>query len=50
MYIDIANDEIASKDYKRELDPALYRSTKTGRGPLDSNWLVKVNQCNHSRP
>jgi len=36
--IDIANDTVASADYKKENDPTLYTSVKTGRGPLKGNW------------
>lgn len=42
VYIDIANDAIAPKDYRREFDPALYKSKETKRGPLDKAWLAKV--------
>lgn len=28
------------QDYKPEEDPALFRSVKTGRGPLGPNWQV----------
>ncbi|PAA48622.1 hypothetical protein BOX15_Mlig021487g2 [Macrostomum lignano] len=35
VYIDIANDKLYSNsDYKREFDPKLFKSSKTGRGPL----------------
>jgi len=34
IYIDIANAEVSSSDYKAEWDPKLYQSKKTGRGPL----------------
>ena len=37
--IDIVNDELADKDYKREEDPAHYSSSKTGRGHLKSDWI-----------
>lgn len=37
--IDIANDHVSSKDYKKEFDPKLYKSEKTNRGPLDTkDW------------
>ncbi|KAL3857995.1 hypothetical protein ACJMK2_012613 [Sinanodonta woodiana] len=43
VHIDIANDHVSPKDYKEEWDPRRYKSTKTGRGPLDSNdWQDKV--------
>lgn len=39
IIIDIANDKIDSKDYKEEEDPKLFKSVKTGRGPLtESDW------------
>ena len=37
-YIDIANDPVDSKDYKREEDPTIFKSEKTGRGPLSASW------------
>jgi len=37
--IDVANDPIEQKDYKREEDPKLYHSEKTGRGPLKGDWI-----------
>ncbi|KAH3857514.1 hypothetical protein DPMN_100123 [Dreissena polymorpha] len=41
--IDIANDPVSSKDYKKEYDPKLYKSAKTGRGPLDKkDWISTV--------
>jgi hypothetical protein len=40
VIIDIANDPIDKKDYKPEEDPKQVRSEKTGRGPLDTDWLV----------
>lgn len=36
--IDIVRDPIPSGDYKKEEDPKLFRSVKTGRGPLDESW------------
>ncbi|KAL0965742.1 hypothetical protein UPYG_G00285120 [Umbra pygmaea] len=37
--IDIADkDAVAHADYKPEEDPALFKSTKTGRGPLSADW------------
>lgn len=37
--IDIANDKVDRKDYKEECDPRLFKSHKTGRGPLNSlDW------------
>lgn len=41
--IDIANDSVASKDYKETEDPAKFASNKTGRGPLiGPNWHRSV--------
>jgi len=42
IYIDIANDKIATADYKEEWDPTKFRSEKTGRGPLIGKWQDKV--------
>ena len=43
VMIDIANDPIESKDYKADEDPLLFKSEKTGRGPLSGNWQVRTN-------
>lgn len=40
-YLDIVKDPISSSDYKKEEDPKLFRSEKTGRGPLTDNWLAE---------
>ncbi|KAH0621111.1 hypothetical protein JD844_022144 [Phrynosoma platyrhinos] len=37
--IDIVRDPISPGEYKAEEDPRLYRSVKTGRGPLGDDWL-----------
>ncbi|VDM78555.1 unnamed protein product, partial [Strongylus vulgaris] len=37
--MDFVKDPIASHDYCPEEDPKLYRSQKTGRGPLPENWV-----------
>ena len=37
-YMDIVTDPIASGDYRREEDPRLFCSEKTGRGPLSETW------------
>ncbi|GAN00983.1 conserved hypothetical protein [Mucor ambiguus] len=43
IIIDIANDKVSPKDYKKEEDPKLYHSEKTGRGPLtDPEWQKSV--------
>lgn len=37
--IDIANDKCDTRDYKAEEDPTKFKSTKTGRGPLEgAEW------------
>lgn len=38
VYIDIANDQIPSADYKEDEDPTKFLSTKTGRGQLKPDW------------
>jgi len=43
IHIDIANDKVASNDYKADEDPIQYKSEKTGRGPLNTaNWKKEV--------
>ena len=37
--IDIVNDPISSSDYKEEEDPTVFVSSKSGRGPLSTDWL-----------
>lgn len=37
--MDFVNDPVTSYDYAPEEDPKLYRSTKTGRGPLKEDWI-----------
>jgi len=39
VIVDIANDPIEPKDYKKDQDPTLYHSEKTGRGPLKDDWI-----------
>lgn len=39
--IDSVKDSFPSKDYKKEEDPHYFVSTKTGRGPLQDDWLAK---------
>lgn len=42
--IDIANDPVASADYKESEDPSKFKSVKTDRGPLvGKGWKTKVN-------
>lgn len=42
--IDIVRDAVAPGEYKVEEDPRLYRSAKTGRGPLADDWASKAAQ------
>lgn len=43
VHIDIANDSIASADYKEDEDPTKFKSQKTGRGPLvGKDWMNNV--------
>jgi len=42
VYIDIANDPVASADYKKDEDPSTFQSEKTGRGPLSGDWKKTV--------
>nr|CAD7423422.1 unnamed protein product [Timema monikensis] len=37
--IDIVSDEVSGSDYLKEEDPRLFRSVKTGRGPLSESWV-----------
>ncbi|KAM6953962.1 phosphatidylinositol transfer protein beta isoform-like [Aplochiton taeniatus] len=47
--IDIADrEQVAPSDYKADEDPAIFKSAKTGRGPLGPNWkkeLVTKTDC-----
>ncbi|XP_076590376.1 phosphatidylinositol transfer protein alpha isoform-like [Chaetodon auriga] len=49
--IDIADGScISSKDYKEEHDPAIFKSEKTGRGPLGPDWKKQLSEnpnCPH---
>uniref|UniRef100_A0A3Q0SIC3 Phosphatidylinositol transfer protein beta isoform n=1 Tax=Amphilophus citrinellus TaxID=61819 RepID=A0A3Q0SIC3_AMPCI len=41
--IDIADRSlVASADYKADEDPAIFKSIKTGRGPLGPNWKTEL--------
>uniref|UniRef100_A0A3Q2XDB6 Phosphatidylinositol transfer protein, membrane-associated 2 n=1 Tax=Hippocampus comes TaxID=109280 RepID=A0A3Q2XDB6_HIPCM len=42
--IDIVKDYIAPHEYLAEEDPRLYRSLKTGRGPLSEDWIQEINR------
>ena len=37
-YIDIVADNVPHSEYKEEEDPRIYKSKKSGRGPLGDNW------------
>lgn len=37
--IDPIKDPASYSDYLEQEDPLLYKSTKTGRGPMKENWL-----------
>ena len=39
-FVDIAQDPVDEKDYSMEKDPKVFKSTKTGRGPLVGDWKV----------
>lgn len=44
--IDVVKDQLQGADYVREEDPSVFVSQKTGRGPLNENWLVDYwNEC-----
>lgn len=42
VHIDIANDKIDANDYNKSDDPTLFKSEKTGRGPLVGKWQESV--------
>lgn len=42
IQLDIAADTLDPRDYKEELDPRIYQSKKTGRGPLNGEWQKTV--------
>ncbi|CAJ0964254.1 unnamed protein product [Ranitomeya imitator] len=47
VQIDIADrNQVLSKDYKPDEDPAKYKSCKTGRGPLTPDWKKTLAQRN----
>ncbi|CAN7986854.1 unnamed protein product [Ixodes hexagonus] len=37
--IDVVRDQLFGSDYVRDEDPRLFVSSKTGRGPLDEDWI-----------
>lgn len=49
--IDIADrTQVADEDYKEDEDPAIFKSAKTGRGPLGPDWkkeLTNNDSCPH---
>ncbi|XP_007499511.1 phosphatidylinositol transfer protein beta isoform-like [Monodelphis domestica] len=45
VHIDIADrTQVSDEDYKAEEDPALFKSNKTGRGPLGPNWQRELSK------
>ena len=42
VQLDIANDPVNASDYKDDTDPKLFKSAKTGRGPLNGRWQDAV--------
>ena len=36
----MVKDPISSSDYKKDEDPKIYVSKKTGRGPLTNDWIT----------
>lgn len=38
--IDMVSDQLSGSDYKKEEDPRLYVSKKTGRGLLSDDWIA----------
>ena len=44
-YLDVVKDPIASGDYKKEEDPTLFISEKTGRGPLSQEWYEEYKEA-----
>ena len=37
-HVDIATEQVAEHKYKENEDPKLFKSEKTGRGPLKPGW------------
>ena len=46
--IDIANDVVNAADYKKDEDPKLFKSEKTGRGPLSGEWRVRPEESHRN--
>ena len=49
-YIDIVKDPISSGDYRKDEDPKIFKSKKTGRGPLNDNWREEYTRAAKSDP
>lgn len=47
--VDILTDPVDDKHYKEEEDPSLFKSEKTGRGPLEKGWdkCCEVIMCSY---
>ena len=39
--MDFVKDPLSGHDYCVEEDPKIYRSEKTGRGPLNDDWVME---------
>ncbi len=39
-FIDMVKDPISNSEYKKDEDPKIYVSKKTGRGPLTNDWIT----------
>ncbi|XP_070572390.1 membrane-associated phosphatidylinositol transfer protein 2-like isoform X2 [Ptychodera flava] len=48
--LDIVKDGVSTSEYKREEDPKYYISKKTGRGPLNEEWLKEYTETFTRRP
>jgi hypothetical protein len=44
--MDIATERVPDYKYKESEDPSKFKSSKTGRGPLTSNWRVSPSDKN----
>lgn len=38
--LNISKDQVDDADFSSAFDPRLFKSEKTGRGPITENWLV----------
>ncbi|KAG1678718.1 Protein retinal degeneration B [Nymphon striatum] len=43
--IDIVREQLTGAEYKKEEDPRFYISHKSGRGPLEDNWIDEYWKC-----